>query len=69
MPWNEFKFWIVSLVALAGLYAVLRPLLPNKKGASPSCPSCTASPGVKKPKLTPLTISKDAKRDGGEATR
>ncbi|MEI6023142.1 MAG: hypothetical protein DWH76_00780 [Planctomycetota bacterium] len=68
MPWDEIQFWIVSLVALAGLYAVLRPLLPSN-GASPSCPSCTAKPGVKKPKLTPLTISKDAKRDVGEANR
>ena len=68
MLWNEIQFWIVSLIALAGLYVVLRPLLPSK-GGSPACPSCTAKPGVKKPRLTPLTISKDAKRDVGDAIR
>ncbi len=66
MLWNEIQFWIVSLIALIGLYVVLRPLLPSK-GSSPACPSCTAKPGLKKPKLTPLTISKDAKRDAGDA--
>ena len=68
MLWNEIQFWIVSLIALAGLYVVLRPLLPSK-GGSPACPFCTAKPGVKKPRLTPLTISKDAKRDAGDAIR
>ena len=66
MPWTEWQFWIVSLLALAGLYLVLRPLLPSK-GASPACSSCTSNPGVKKPKLTPLTISKDAKRVAGDS--
>ena len=34
MPFGDWQFWLVTLVALAGLAFVVRPFLPRKRKSS-----------------------------------
>lgn len=36
---GDWQFWVVTAVAAAGLYVLVRPLLP-KKTAEPACGHC-----------------------------
>lgn len=39
MPWHDWQFYLVTALALAGLWLALRPLLGPKK--SKGCASCS----------------------------
>jgi hypothetical protein len=61
MPVGDWQFWAASVIALVGLWLVLRPLLPRrgaKKGAAcPGCPSGAAGAlQAARPKAAALTI-------------
>ena len=54
MPFGDWQFWIVSLVALGGVALLVRPLLPSKTPAPP-CGGCAKSAPAK-PRHAMLTI-------------
>ncbi|MDX1998520.1 MAG: hypothetical protein SF066_12450 [Thermoanaerobaculia bacterium] len=55
VPWGDWQFWVVTAVALGGLLALLRPLLPRKTGApEPGCSHCAGCPPTTEPKLVAL---------------
>ena len=58
MPWTDWQFWIVTLLALGGLVMVVRPLIPSRRGGAGcgSCPSNSKSGDPKVGKRTTLTI-------------
>lgn len=31
MPWGDWQFWVVTLIAALGLYALVRVVLPKRK--------------------------------------
>ncbi len=51
MPWGDWQFWLVTAVALAGGWFVLRPLLPGRKD---DCGTCGTPPA--RPKRTNLPV-------------
>ena len=56
MPWDDWQFWIVTILALGGLLLVVRPLLPSRRGAE-RCGSCpSGSSDSKRGKRTSLTV-------------
>lgn len=55
IPVGDWQFWIVSLVALAGVALLVRPLLPSKTPA-PACGGCAKSMNAAKPRHAMLTI-------------
>lgn len=58
MPFDDWQFWVVTLVALGGLVLVIRPLLP-KKNAAPGCGTCPTAGKSGDPtvgKKTTLTV-------------
>ena len=32
MPWTDWQFWVVSMVAIMALFVLYRVLVPRKKG-------------------------------------
>ncbi|MCI0365893.1 MAG: hypothetical protein L0Y44_00045 [Phycisphaerales bacterium] len=44
MPIRDWQFWLVSLLALYGLWLLARPLLPFRRAKSDdaACPSCSS---------------------------
>ena len=54
MPVGDWQFWIVTLVAVAGIVLIVRPLLPSKTPAPP-CGGC-AKAAPAKPRHAMLTI-------------
>lgn len=58
MPWNDWQFWVVTVLALGGLVLVLRPLLPSRSsnGRCGTCPSGTKSKDPSVGKRTTLTV-------------
>lgn len=58
MPWTDWQFWVVTILALGGLALVLRPLLPSRSssGRCGTCPSGTKSGDPKVGKRTTLTV-------------
>ncbi len=61
MPWRDPQFWIVTMLALAGLWILARPFLPRKApadGSIPSCPGCASGSATSKPRRVALTIDK-----------
>lgn len=65
MPFGDWQFWLVTLLALWGLWVMARPFLPRRK-VSPdeqaACPNCAsgsaASKKKKTPRRVPLTIER-----------
>lgn len=53
MPFDDWQFYVVTLVAFVGAVALVRALLPSKKDG-PGCPTCV-SPSTHKRK-TKLTV-------------
>jgi hypothetical protein len=62
MPWHDWEFWIVTLLAVWGGWVLLRPFMPRKKGgtSAPACPNCASGSGAAaaKPRRVALTIEK-----------
>lgn len=60
MPWHDWEFWVVTLLAMWGLFVLLRPFMPRRKGdnSAPSCPNCASGSAVAKPRRVMLTIEK-----------
>jgi hypothetical protein len=60
MPWSDWQFWIVSVLALGGLWIMARPFLPWRKGdgSAPACPNCASGSASAKPRRVALTIEK-----------
>jgi hypothetical protein len=38
MPLGDWQFWVVTVVALAGLWLVIRTVAPRRKGTGPKVP-------------------------------
>ncbi len=58
MPYDDWQFWVVTLLAIGGLAMVIRPLLPRRKD-DPRCGSCPTGSAASDPsvgKKTTLTI-------------
>jgi len=49
MPLGDWQFWVVTLLCLAGLYYVVRPLLPQRK-ATDGCPHCGSGKAAQRKK-------------------
>jgi hypothetical protein len=63
MPFRDPQFWIVTILALAGLWILLRPFIPRSRrtagsSASASCPNCASGSAAAKPRRVALTIDK-----------
>jgi hypothetical protein len=60
MPWRDWEFWIVTLLACWGLWILARPFVPRKKseGESPACPNCASGAARATPRRVALTIEK-----------
>lgn len=62
MPWRDWQFWIVSLLALWGLWVLSKPFWPRRKadGEASACPNCSSGsgPAAKKTRRVALTIEK-----------
>jgi hypothetical protein len=62
LPIDDWQFWVVSLLALAAAFAVLRTVLPRKKRDSAACRGCPTAEGGdgsgagSKPRRVELTI-------------
>jgi hypothetical protein len=57
MPWHDWQFWIVTLIAGWGVWLMARPFLPRRRArrAEPGCPTCAPGAPPRRRK-TPLTI-------------
>ena len=42
MPMHDPQFWIVTAVALVGLWTLLRQFLPSRSDQGPACGGCAA---------------------------
>ncbi len=42
IPFEDWQFWVATILAFGGLVAIVRPLLPSKRRAN-SCPSCPSN--------------------------
>jgi len=40
LPWTDWQFWVVTLVALWGAVAILRSVVPRRSGQAPACEKC-----------------------------
>lgn len=64
MPWNDWQFWLVTMLAFGGLVILLRPFIPflgaRRKGSDASCPSCASGSAStkKRGRRVALTIEK-----------
>jgi hypothetical protein len=60
MPWTDWQFWLVTMLALGGLWILLRPFIPLKKraDAGASCPHCASGSASSKPRRVALTVEK-----------
>ncbi len=47
MNWSDWQFWLVTLAALLGLWAVVRQLLPAQGKEEPPCAHCSLAAGVR----------------------
>ncbi|MFO0894548.1 MAG: hypothetical protein U0574_06275 [Phycisphaerales bacterium] len=54
IPWQDWQFWVVTALALAGGWVVIRPLLP-RRGRGPACPGCGPGGGTQERRAT-LTV-------------
>ena len=54
MPFDDWQFYVVTLAAFLGLWALARPFLPSKRDASGACPGC--GPAPRKKKRSELTV-------------
>jgi hypothetical protein len=62
MPWTDWEFWLVTVLALGGLWLLARPFLPSRKSKAEdaSCPNCasSASAGKSRRRRVILTIER-----------
>jgi hypothetical protein len=60
LPLGDWQFWVATILALAAVGVVIRPLLPRrsstKKTACPGCPSGETAEKPSRPKHVDLTI-------------
>lgn len=40
MPWGNWQFWVVSLIAAWAAWSVVRRMLPARKSEEPGCAKC-----------------------------
>jgi len=53
MPWRDWQFWLVSALAIWGLWVLARPFIPRRKSAGddePACPNCASGSSASKKK-------------------
>jgi len=60
IPYDNWQFWVVTVIALWAGYTVIRPFLSrpgNKQEDTPACPHCSSGKAAsKKAKKTRLTV-------------
>ncbi len=61
MPIDDWQFWIVTVLALAALVLVIRPLIPYKS-ATPRCGSCPSTDSDGSPSRTRATLTVEGRR-------
>ena len=55
-PLGDWQFWVVSIIALAGLFVVLKPLWPSRDRTS--CGGCNAKSPAKNSRRVRLTLGR-----------
>ena len=55
LPFNQWQFYVVSAVALAALWLLVRPFLRRSTGGCGGCGSASSS-SARRERATPLTI-------------
>jgi len=62
MPWTNWEFWIVTILAAAGVWLLARPFLPSRKSSAEDagCPNCAsgAAAGKSKRRRVALTVER-----------
>jgi hypothetical protein len=64
MPWADWEFWLVTVLALGGLWLLARPFLPSRKSTAEDagCPNCTSSSGTSKPKRRRVALTVERRK-------
>lgn len=63
MPWLDWQFWLVSVAAVWGLWALVRQLTPRRGRNEPPCSTCavgTAAQAVLEERESPASDLVDA---------
>jgi len=47
MPWGDWQFWLVTGLAGCAVWALVRPLLPNRDEDEMPCSTCAVGSSVK----------------------
>lgn len=58
VPWGDWQFYVVTLLAMCGAWVMVRPFLPRKggSGGSGGCPNCASGAAARRKPRTRLTI-------------
>jgi hypothetical protein len=59
LPIHDWQFWAATMLAVAALTLLVKPLFPRKKSTKSSCPGCPTGEAAAKnarPKHVDLTI-------------
>ena len=64
MPWMDWQFWMVTILAILGVWMVARPLMPFRKtsGEDVGCPSCASGSAASKPKRRRVALTLERKK-------
>lgn len=65
MPLHDWQFWVVSLLALWGLWLLARPLLPVRKSSNADeagCPNCASGAASSKKRQHRVALTVDRRR-------
>jgi len=54
MPFDDWQFYVVTAAGLWGVWAVVRPFIPDRN--RPGCPGCDTGTSRSRSKRTRLTI-------------
>ncbi len=46
LPWTDWQFWVVSVVALWGVVAIVRAVVPRRAESTAACEKCESGGGV-----------------------
>jgi len=60
MPWDDWQFWLVTLAAAWGLWALVRQLTPRRNRNEPPCSTCAVGTAAQ------AAIDKRAAPAGGD---
>jgi hypothetical protein len=65
MPWNDWQFWIVSALAIGGLWIVMRTIVPARRRRAvedPACPNCASGGASSRPPRRRVQLTIDRRK-------